>query len=377
MDLPSEANPPSFTKNRLSEKRNAALMDGNIALLNSDELVNPVAPKKRNTGKTKVRKDLTNSMYEDVERELKGRDDDDEEEEEEVEGGDNHAKTGVIVVHTQHVAIANGKRVELRLPESAMATERQAYVAKTSGVVPYNPLTSSIPGSAAVGGKSYAVQQAKIDIDTWSCTIPDDMVDELKGLVREEDEAKEKDKIFETLNADYLKKQKEKEAARVQSEADAAKKLEELKKQEKSEEDYRKITGGASSKKDSDGGEAGGKTKKKERKRKGIGTLDFQSVNLTDTADVQSAVMATLQTRRVSRKINYDAMSKLFVGRDTFAIGDEGGGEEMTCGGSGKKMKKRKVYEDKEDKDEGREGGGEELSDMDDSDSNDDAGVHF
>ena len=113
-------------------------------------------------------------------------------------------------------------------------------------------------------------------------------------------------------------------------------------------------------------------------------------MNLTDTADVQSAVQATMNTRKVSRKINYDAMSKLFKTRETFAIGDEGaqkpgvtkgakaGGKKRGAGnkGGGNKGKgeggSKKKYEDDEDSESEGDAGGREADSEDSDDSSDD-----
>ena len=277
VDLESEANPPSFVKNRLSESRNAAIMDGDEKLLKDS--VNPIAPKPRtNIGKTKVRRDMTQSMYDDLKKDLKSGDaeedeDEDEEEKEENEDGQEiDASSTALVLRTQEITVNDGSggTTMLRLPESAMPTERQALVAKLGNVVPYNPLTSSIPGSAEVGGKSYATNGGRIDMNKWMDDLPDEVVEEMDDLVRDEGEAKEKDKIFEELNADYLKKQKDKEEAKIQAEKEAEKKLEEMKKQEKSEEDYRKVaSGNGGAKKEGAGVDAAkGAAKKKERKRK-------------------------------------------------------------------------------------------------------------
>lgn len=321
IDMESEANPPSFTKNRMSELRNKAFVEGDTALLTSDACLDPLAPKARNKGRTKNRKVDAQIMYDELEKDLASNEDSTALLDNAPASTSSAASStkvvasagsgGEIVPIATNLVTSNhdGKIVTIAHPKQATSSEMQMAIAKSQNIVPYDPLTSSCPGSSTIGGKSYATYEERIDLKAWIQSIPRDSAinSEIKELIRSEEDEKEKVTLFEEMNADYLKRQKDKEDARIETEKAEKKKQDELTEQQKSKEAYRNT-------RKKDGDDRGrGKASRAKRKRKGIGTtaLDIEA-SQSMSGDIQSAVTNTLASRRVSRKINYDAMSKIF-----------------------------------------------------------------
>jgi transcription factor IIIB subunit 2 len=124
-----------------------------------------------------------------------------------------------------------------------------------------------------------------LDLTVWKVAMPTVMVDDIESIFRNPTEIAQKEAIFNKINKDYndLQAQKEKhrtttEKAQTQDELDMAE-------QEKGHERYRK------------------------RKNRGRDS----------TETTEEALLQAIANRKISRKINYDAMSAIFDGEGTFS----------------------------------------------------------
>lgn len=126
----------------------------------------------------------------------------------------------------------------------------------------------------------------KIDLNDWRKDMPDYAAEEIESLFRDDEEVAQKEAIFNTLNKEYIAKMEQKEADRLSAEA-AVKNVE-------NEEDLT---------------EQQAKAFKKKRKfsmRTGEDLLN------SEDPSTEEVLRATVSSRKISRKINYEAMSTIF-----------------------------------------------------------------
>lgn len=277
IDLETEADPPKFTSNRIQEARVMAIQEGNVALLTSGKLDDPRQNAKhaikwrQNINPTEKQKEM-NQLYDQLATEMG--------ESNEV-ANDNDTKSLALVTQqsqTQDAMIShdsvtdialssisfprgnNGKR--LILPNSATAEELQ---------------------------KSTQLEEDKLNLEEWKQDMPSEFMDEIDDLFRDDEEMKEREAIFNKMNREYLEKQKQKENERIA--AETLQKERELNDATQVEEQAR-------------------------YKRRRV----EKSVTFEDGAPTtQDALLATISSRKISRKINYDAMSAIFDDTGSFA----------------------------------------------------------
>ena len=180
--------------------------------------------------------------------------------------------------------------------------------------------SSSSSGTAAPQGHTgrYDLQNAQtINMDKWVEDLPVGLNSTLDGLLCSKDEVKEREKIFEDLNADYIEKMTRKKLTKKEDDENKERKQLELEKQQKEEDVYNKVN------------KAGFKQGNKSQSKGGAKSTSFAS-NVTGggggsssqaggrggragAVGVERDLNENLQSRRkVSRKINYSALSKLF-----------------------------------------------------------------
>ena len=126
----------------------------------------------------------------------------------------------------------------------------------------------------------------KIDLNGWKADMPDYAAEEIESLFRGDEEVAQKEAIFNTMNKDYIAKMEQKEA---EEEAAA--------KEEKNIED--------------DDLEAEEQAKIFKRKRK-LGLKAGDDLFNADDPTTEEVLRATVSSRKISRKINYEAMSSIF-----------------------------------------------------------------
>lgn len=134
--------------------------------------------------------------------------------------------------------------------------------------------------------------EGKMNLSSWKTSIPESTVDEIDLLFHTDEEVKQKEAVFNRLNKEYLEQQKRKEKERKN--ADAASK-------ELQDEEAIQLEGKSRY--------ASQKAKKRRMgSRRGEGDVD--DANMVPTTE--EALLAALSTRKISKKINYDAMSAIF-----------------------------------------------------------------
>jgi hypothetical protein len=120
--------------------------------------------------------------------------------------------------------------------------------------------------------------EGKLDTKTWKESMPQEAMDEIESMFLSPEEAAQKEAIFNKINKDYIEAQAQKEKHRNSAAEAAASKDKELEEQAQGLERYRK------------------------RKDRG-----------KDTAETtEEALLQAVANRKISRKINYDAMSAIF-----------------------------------------------------------------
>jgi transcription factor IIIB 90 kDa subunit len=128
--------------------------------------------------------------------------------------------------------------------------------------------------------------------------MPDQIVQDIEDILRNPTEVAQKEAIFNKINKDYIALQAQKEKNRENAEQTAVERDEELIAQAKGLERYRK------------------------RKNRGAGG-GGGDMNDSDPATTEEALLLAVANRKISRKINYDAMSAIFDTDGTFSTTEE------------------------------------------------------
>ena len=123
-----------------------------------------------------------------------------------------------------------------------------------------------------------------LNFGEWKAAVPADAADEVDFLFRTDDEVREREAVFNSQNKDYLETQQQKENELLLAEAATRANQEDELAQEEGRRRYLRTS--------------------RSRKRK-----DGWDPNELTT---EEALLEVVRTRKISRKINYDAMSALF-----------------------------------------------------------------
>ena len=289
-DIEGEVDPPRFTQNRIREARAKAIADNNIELLTSGALDNPHLKGKnasrwrRPKTNTELKKQYT-EMYQEVETELKDTLESDMAEGEGAEPKNSSAISftraeqaresyhGISTLHAEILYPRGPNNRPLILPNQATAEELAAPTQKA---------------------------EDKLNFEEWKSGVPDEAADELALLFRTDDEVCEREAVFNAQNKEYIETQQQKENDRLLAEAASKAKLEDEAAQEEKRGQYLK--------------------KSRSRKRKDGGDPN----ELT----TEEALLEVVRTRKISRKINYDALSDLFDDTGNFSLLDDQGTKE-------------------------------------------------
>ena len=152
--------------------------------------------------------------------------------------------------------------------------------------------------------QSTQLAEEKLNLEEWKESMPDSMEKEFDDIFCGEEECKQKEALFNSLNKDYLVQQERKESDRAN--AEAASKDREVDEAAQVE------------------GRARYLSKNRGRKKK----------SEMDEPTTEEALLAAVSTRKISRKINYDAMSAIFDDSGGFStdvvddVGDDQAGME-------------------------------------------------
>lgn len=157
-------------------------------------------------------------------------------------------------------------------------------------------------------------------------------MDEIDSLFRDDEEVKQKEAIFNKMNKDYIEKQQRKEEDRIaaenllsQKEIDDAVQAEEharfiTSKSQRHLGSKRRRTGpGGSGFGFGNGGGAASGDGKNVTFEDGVGGMGADGMDHEEGPTTEEALLSALTSRKISRKINYDAMSAIFDDSGTFA----------------------------------------------------------
>ena len=158
--------------------------------------------------------------------------------------------------------------------------------------------------------KPSAPTEAKISLSEWKEEMPDEITEEIDSMFRSDEEIAQKEVIFNKINKDYLEQQERKENDRLTSEAAEKDQEQEAVTQAEGHIRYLKSNKGRKRKRGGDNAEGG-----------------------EEELTTEEALLAAVSNRKISRKINYDAMSAIFDDDGTFATdapqASEEGGDPM------------------------------------------------
>ncbi|EEC43507.1 predicted protein [Phaeodactylum tricornutum CCAP 1055/1] len=126
-----------------------------------------------------------------------------------------------------------------------------------------------------------APTETQFNLSEWKAGMPDTMEDEFANIFRDNDEEREKEVIFNKINKDYLVTQKRKESERLSVEASLLDREKTDAAQAESSARY---------------------NTRKKKSRKADGSI----------MTTEEQLLAAVAARKVSRKINYDALSSIF-----------------------------------------------------------------
>ena len=284
-DIAEEVDPPVFTTNRLREARAKAVLDGDVNLLTSGALDNPNlkgkwASKWRNVKSNTSRDQEYAEMYTELEAEMT----------ENALESDITAGAGVKRCDSDAGEATMKGAVSFTRAEQNVEHRRPMGISTLHAEIKYPLGTNHRPvvlANQATAEELMASTQKTEDVlnfGDWKVQIPTDAADEVDFLFRTDDEVREREAVFNAQNKDYLESQQQKENDLLLAEASLRAKQEDELAQEEGRRRYLKTS--------------------RSRKRK-----DGWDPNELTT---EEALMEVVRTRKISRKINYDAMSALF-----------------------------------------------------------------
>lgn len=300
IDLETEADPPRFTSNRIREARAKAIQDKDIALLTSGKLDDPRdgakrASKWRETRTVTDKQKELNTLYNQLAKDMAG------EELEDDEQNDDPPQQLLL----QDTPTVNGQQSEMNREESGLqlAIQDEGVLSNIQYPVGNNGKALVLPNQATAEElqKSFLPEEAKLNLDAWKETMPESCMEEIDSLFRDDEEVKQKEAIFNKMNKDYLEKLERKESERIA--AESLRKEKDLDDAAQAEEHARFITS-------------------KSQRHLGRRKREDQDAPFDDDDDgptTEEALLATISSRKISRKINYDALSAIFDDTGTFS----------------------------------------------------------
>jgi len=306
VDLENEADPPAFTKNRIMEARARAIQDKNIDLLTSGALDDPMKSKKhtskwrdgQSSEKTEAFEKLYKSLEVDIFKKKNGKSDEEETEGiddgDDVDGddGDDGKQKSKDTNGDEQEDKAGDKGASLESEKEdhdnssanddvkQVATTTNLAEAKWDKAYPKNSYGKKIvlPDHATPEERLPPTQPVEGTLDTsyWRKDMPQNMIEDIESIFRNPTEVAQKEAIFNKINKDYIIVQAQKEKSRTAAEQANTTADKDMIEQTQGMERY--------------------------RKRKGRGK----------DGTTEEALLEVVANRKISRKINYDAMSSIF-----------------------------------------------------------------
>ncbi|CAB9523398.1 IIIB 90 kDa subunit [Seminavis robusta] len=148
--------------------------------------------------------------------------------------------------------------------------------------------------------KPTAPVEAQLSLSKWKEELPESISDEIESMFRSDEEVAQKEVIFNKINKEYIEQQERKENDRLNSEANFKGREDDEAAQAEGHARYMKSNRG--------------------RKKKRSGG---------DELTTEEALLEAVSNRKISRKINYDAMSAVFDDDGTFATDTSQGTDEQ------------------------------------------------
>lgn len=281
-DVEEEVDPPIFTKNRIQEARAKAVAERDVELLTSGALDNPNikgkwASKWRNAKTMTERDQEYADMYTELENEM-------------TEGNLESEMSSATKREDDGEGLDESTGMSFSRAEQQIEHRRPTGVSTLHGEITY-PLGKNhrpliLPNQATAEELASPTQKPEdmLNFEEWKSAVPSEAADEVLFLFRSDDEVREREAVFNAQNKEYLEMQQQKESELLQAEAATLAKQEDELAQEEGRKRYLKTT--------------------RSRKRK-----DGWDPNELTT---EEALLEVVRTRKISRKINYDAMSALF-----------------------------------------------------------------
>jgi len=300
VELEYEADPPIFTQNRIKEARALAIQENNVALLTSGALDDPSGGKRATQWREPLKENETQKGFTELYKSLHEELEQDTEEARKAKlNGDTEDKGGNDGKSGRRKSPRRKAQSEDTSPKSEKPSTRQLQVVNNDrhpslAMIRY-PLGNNrkplvLPQQATSEELQPPTQptEQKINLDKWKKDLPAFAADEMDELFRDDDEVAQKEAIFNTMNKEYIESQERKESERLS--AEASKKDREAEDAAQAEGRARYLTG-------------------RRKRKRGDG----------EAPTTQEALLATVSARKISRKINYDAMSAIFDDAGSFS----------------------------------------------------------
>ena len=315
IDFDQEADPPVYTRNKIMEARARAIQDKDTALLTSGALDDPNLKRKdqwrKQDGKKSERQTRMDQAYNQIEQTLA------------MENEDGTAAQKAIPHQEEAVEVTAEAIAQQATNPNASAAEVPDFTSKDSSIVLHKGSDATIsseqwkkafpkvrgrdlrlPNSATKEEQKPSVvpTESLINMSEWMADLPAEVDEELANMFLDEEEERQKEVIFNKLNKDYIKQQERKENERLTAEAATKDQDEDLMAQAAGQARYR---------------ESRGKKRNKES---------------MEGSTTEEQLRAVVESRKVSRKINYDALSSIFDDDGSFstdAVPDDPGDEDM------------------------------------------------
>jgi transcription factor IIIB 90 kDa subunit len=308
MDFETEADPPIYTKNKIREARAKAIQEGNVELLASGALDDDGKRGSRWRAATKEKPASERTvkfqeLYQSLDQKLN---DDSGVEVPVARAGDStlqpqaDADNETTLEPQQQLVVHQNTNdaAEVDTPPAVLTQWKDAYP-KSRG----RDIIMSHEATLEEQLPSIVPTEAKLSLSDWKKSLPNEIDLEIEDFFRTSQEEKEKEAIFNKINKDYIAQQERKENERLDLEA--ATKDQEL-------DDLAQAAGQARYK---DVRLGGGKAKSKRHANRDSGGEFHQTTPSTTEEQLRAAVAS----RKVSRKINYDALSSIFDDDGSFA----------------------------------------------------------
>lgn len=283
VDLENEADPPSFTKNRIMEARARAIQQNNTELLTSGALDDPMKSKKHMgkwrediaSEKTEAFEKLYKSLEDEMNKKKNGEADDEDGEKSNDENGEEEKAGEESALTVQNT---DNEKDDVDDEEKQIVTTSDE--SKWDKAYPKNSFGKKIilPDHATPEERLPPTQPVEGTLDTsvWRKDMPQDMIDDIESIFRNPTEVAQKEAIFNKINKDYIIVQAQKEKSRTAAEQANTNADKDMLEQTQGMERYRK------------------------RKNRG------------KDGTTEEALLEVVANRKISRKINYDAMSSIF-----------------------------------------------------------------